>query len=595
MNLGNLNLRWAELFLDGFAAAGGREVVLSPGSRSTPLALAAARHGGLSVAVVVDERSAGFFALGHARVSGRPALAACTSGSAGAHYFPAVMEAAEADLPLILVTADRPPELLDRQAAQTSRQAALFGAHARTWLDLGTPDSDPRALAGARVAGMIAFARALDPRPGPVHVNAPFRKPLEPAAEDEDDRRVSAAALRLCRATAPFLPPGRAADTAAVSALAAACRAARQGLILCGPGPLAQGQAGPALMAVAGRLGFPVLAEAASQFLLAELAPPGVLGHLELLAPSMPFADGERPDLVIQVGRPPISAAWGRWLEGPEAAPRWVVAAHGWNDPANAAAGMVTGDIAGTLTALAAALAGAGGADPSWLAHWRAADAAAARAVAAALADEAAGGELSESAVVHGVLAALPAGEALVLANSLAVREVDLVSTPGATRAPVLAARGVAGIDGTVATAAGAAAGCAAPVTALLGDLALLHDLGSLATLRHARAPVTLVVLANDGGRLFELLPLAAGAVDEGTVRELFVAPQGISFAGPAAAFGVGYHYVDSTAALAAALEASRASGRHALIEARTHARPLRQRRIELRERARALAGASRS
>jgi len=593
VNVGNLNLLWAELFLDGFAAAGGREVVVSPGSRSAPLALAAARHADLDVRVVVDERAAGFFALGQARVTGRPTLAVCTSGSAGAHYFPAVIEADEADLPLLVVSADRPPELLDRQAAQTTRQAGFYDGHVRVALDLGAPDADARALAGVWRAGTMAFARSLDPRPGPVHVNAPFRKPLEPTAEDGDDRTLRDEGRHLRRGGERFLPPVRVANPTAVAALAARCSAARRGVIVCGPGPLSQRDAVAALAALAGRLGFPVLAEAASQFRFADTVPPGLVGQLELLCPGEGLVAGDPPDFVLQVGRPLTSTAWGRWLEGGEAPPRWIVAAHGWNDPSNNAAGVVLGDLGTTLANLAGALGEGAGAATGWGERWREAEVAATRAVAEQLGEESARGELSESAVARGVVSTLPARGMLAVANSLAVREVDLACPPGLARVAVLAARGVAGIDGSVAGAAGAASAAGLPVTALLGDLALLHDLGSLATLRHAKAPVVIVVLANDGGRLFELLPLAGGAVDEATVRELFVAPQGVRFAGAAEMFGLAYHRVESASALATALEAAHAAVGHTLIEAHIHGRPLRERRRELWERARGLLAGS--
>jgi 2-succinyl-5-enolpyruvyl-6-hydroxy-3-cyclohexene-1-carboxylate synthase len=571
---GELNRRWARELFAGFAAAGVRHVLISPGSRSTPLVLAAVERPELVCRVIVDERSAAFFALGQGRVAGRPSVLVCTSGTAAAHYFPAVIEAATAGVPLIALTADRPPELHGRGALQTLDQAHLFGPQVRAFLDLGTPEDGERALAGVRHAAAVAVARSLDPQPGPVHLNAPFRAPLEPPANGADAGPPPVGGPRV-------VVPRRSVTTESVAELAAACRRARRGVLLAGPGPLSQSAAVPALVAVARRLGFPLLAEATSQARFAG-ASSETIGLFEYLVPADPEA-ALRPDLVIQVGGYPTSAAWGRWLEGGGAPERWVLAAHGWHDPADAAAGVVLGDLDLTAAALLAALGPGRPADPDWLALWRDAEDGVRAELDAAEARDAAAGLLTEASAARVALRAVPPGTLLAVANSLAIREVDLACPPEIARLGVLSQRGVSGIDGTIAAAAGAASVAERPVTALLGDLAFLHDIGGLAAARDAGATLVLVVLRNGGGQIFSLLPVADGRIAERIVRDWFVTPQDVGVAAAAAAFGIGYRRASSGAELQAAVATAHDAGGSWVIEASISGPSARERRLALR------------
>ncbi len=569
---GDLNLHWARRLVAGLVGAGVRRAVISPGSRSTPLALAAASAPELTVDVLPDERTAAFFALGQARATCRPSVLICTSGTGGAHYLPAVVEASQATLPMVVLTADRPPELHERGALQTTAQMGLFGTHVRAALDLGAPVDEERALAGVERTAAVAVARSLDPRPGPVHLNAPFRTPLEPASLPPEPEPGPPPPR--------FFPARRVPPAEAVQALAQVCREARRGVILAGPLKLGEGLALAPALALSRRLGFPLLAEAASQLRFAG-AGQGVIGLFELLAPPL-AGPSLRPDLVLQLGAFPTSMRWGKWLASEDACPRWVVVAHGWADPADRAAGVVVGDVDLALGALVRALGDGHPADPRWAERWRRAEEVVRAVLAEAEAQEAAAGCLSESGAVRAVLAAVPPGGLVAVANSLAIREVDLACPPELARVGVLAQRGASGIDGTISAAAGAASVAPSPVTAVLGDLAFLHDVGGLATCRHARQPLVLVVLANEGGRIFELLPLADGRLPRRVVDELFVAGQPVRLAEVAAGFGVPYRLAATGPELKLAVREAHRGGGVSLIEARISGVGVRERREAL-------------
>jgi 2-succinyl-5-enolpyruvyl-6-hydroxy-3-cyclohexene-1-carboxylate synthase len=580
----NLHVLWAELLVDALAGAGVRHAVVSPGSRSTPLALAAARHPRLACTVVVDERCASFVALGQARVTGMPSLLLCTSGTAGAHYLPAVVEASEASVPLLVLTADRPPELQARGALQTVRQASLFGAFVRTALELGVPDPHPMALAGVRATAALAVQATLDPRPGAVHLNAPFRAPLEPQLDDGDERGVRAHVQRLLATpVARAAPARRQAAPALVEALAAACAGASRGVMVVGPGGVSQAAARQPLAALARRLGFPVAAEAGSQLRFGPGSPSPI--PLELLVgEEMP-----QPDLVVVVGSWPTSAGWNKVL-GHAAVPRpWVVCEHGWVDPCNRAAAVVVGEVATTLQQVAQRLGAGAPRDPTWLAAWNAAATQVAEVLAQAEAQERASGALSETAAVRAAVRAAPEGTWLALGNSLAIREVDLACPGGEVHLKVLTQRGVSGIDGSISAAAGAALAAGEPVLLVTGDVAFQHDLGGLASAASVPTPLVIVVLDNRGGRIFQLLPLAGGAVPPEEVERLFIAPQRLDVYLAAQAFGVPVRRVRTVQEVEEAVGEALAVGGCTVVHAVIGSGDLRQRRRALQEAAQAL------
>jgi 2-succinyl-5-enolpyruvyl-6-hydroxy-3-cyclohexene-1-carboxylate synthase len=504
----------ATVLVDELARSGVREVVLAPGSRSAPLAFAlhaADAAGRLRLHVRIDERSAGFLALGLAKASGVPAAVVTTSGTAVANLHPAVLEAAQAGVPLLVLTADRPPELRGVGANQTVDQLGIFGPAVRRFVELGAPERRP----GQNAYWRSAVARAVAAG-GPVHLNVAFREPLVPEPGGDWPEPLDGRPGPWVEVVPP--PYGPVADDLP----------ARTVLVL-GDAP-----AGPvaAALALAAARGWPVVAEPSARL----AAGPTVLAGGDLLLRGG-FVAAHRPDRVLAVGRPTLSRSVGRLLA---AAPLDVVSpGPGWTDPAGRA-----------VRVLPAVPAAAGGdRDPGWLPAWLAAAAAAREAV-----DRLLGDGLTEPAVAAELMAAVPAGGLVVCGSSKPVRDLFLAGPrPGVT---VLANRGAAGIDGTVSTAVGAALATAGPAYALLGDLTFLHDANGLVIgPAEPRPELTLVVVNNDGGAIFGVLE--QGAPEHAAAFErVFGTPHGVDLAALCASTGTPHRLVRDRAGLRAALAA---------------------------------------
>ena len=544
-----IGYRWAWHLLNGLVEAGLAWLVMSPGSRSTPLALAALRHPGLTTRVVIDERAAAFFALGVAKATGRPVAVVGTSGSAAANWFPAVVEADMARVPLMLLSADRPPELHDRGANQTMDQQALFGGHVRACTTLPPPEAEAGWLVG--VAARLA-AVSLGPLAGPVHLNLPFREPLVPAA----GLPPPVGRLPPCRLPATLHP-----EPAAFEALDAVM-ATGAGAIVCGVDDL--GVAGrAAVRALAARLGVPILADILSglrcdcQIRDLDAGEP-VLAHPDQVARTAPPADW-----LLRLGGTPVSRALGDWIGCARGRPQIIVAAHPRvADATDTATHVLCADPAALCRGLATATPAAP-ASTAWLKRFLALDRAAADA-----AERACGGQRPfEGALARALLRAVPVGTAVFLGNSLAVRGAEWFAGRVPVRLRLFGNRGVSGIDGNLATAFGVAAALG-PTLAVVGDLAFLHDLNALALGRHA--PLVTVVLDNGGGGIFDHLT-QAGLPEFETG---WLAPQTVEIAAAAEAFGVSWcraETVDAAvAAVLAGLDATRASVVHVPI-AREH------------------------
>jgi len=561
-------------FVDELALAGLRDAVVCPGSRSTPLALALRAHPGIRVRVLLDERSAGFFALGMARAARRPVAVLVTSGTAAANLLPAVVEAALARVPLVVLTADRPPELRDRGAAQTIDQVGLFGRHAKWAAEMPLLDGADATRRHVRSLAGRAIAVAAEGPAGVVHLDLPFRDPLVPDGplgppgrpEGRGDGAVAAP-------FAGLLAGRRLLSPDAVDLVARRLAAIEHGLIVAGP------QDDPALPAALARLAaaleWPIVADPLS---LARCGPHDrsrVVARADHLLRPGPWREANAPDLVLRFGAAPTSKPLLGLLEERAPAQLVVDGDGGWREPAIIATTFVHADATATALALAAALgAGSRRSGPArlrpaaargrrWLDGWLAADRAADRALRGWLARTTeAGGQFEGAPFAHlGEL--LPDGAILWAGSSMPVRDMDAWLAAGPRAIRPLASRGANGIDGVLSAAMGAAA-TGAPVTLVIGDVSFLHDLAGLVAARLQGLSATVVVVANDGGGIFSFLPQAAAAVPGAGLpehyEELFGTPHGIELGPLVEALGAEHRLVDA-AGLRAALAGTAGSG----------------------------------
>ena len=569
----NLLTQWSRLLFASFAAAGVRDVVLSPGSRSTPFMVAAECESQLRCHDSLDERAASFFALGQARVTGRPSLLICTSGTAAAHYLPAVVEASVSYTPLLVLTADRPLELQDCAAPQTIDQIKLMGDHVRRFYELGTPDAAPSALVGLRRLAAQAVHYALWPTPGPVHVNARARKPLDPAvatsaAGEALESRVDELIARPIVA-AP--PPAVHPDVDAVERAAAVCRGTERGLIVCGPAPLRQRRLREAVGRLARTTGFPVLAESTSQLRLGS-GRDGVVrcDAFDAVLRSPSFRARHRPDAVVQIGAAPVSAGYEQYSLMYTDVASIVVAPYGWQDPYSRATELILGDPLLALEQLERSIGTTAPAGSEWSDAFGEADRRAWGVIDADI--ENGDDSFSEGAAVRTVLERVPHGSLVMLGNSLAVREVDTFCRPGAVDVDVLCQRGANGIDGIVAGASGSAAAQEQPVTVLIGDVSFLHDLTGLALAGRTGVPVVVVVVNNNGGRIFEQLPLASVTGLPPAVMEHVTTPHDAQLEHAALLFGHRYGAAESPRELAELMDEAYAAPGCTVVEAKVSA-----------------------
>jgi 2-succinyl-5-enolpyruvyl-6-hydroxy-3-cyclohexene-1-carboxylate synthase len=533
---------FAHALVDEWARAGVHEACVAPGSRSAPLALALAAQDRIRVHVHLDERSAAFFALGTAKESGIPAVVLCTSGTAAANFHPAVLEASHARTPLIVCTADRPPELRDTGAGQTVDQLDLYGRAVRWFCEVGVPDDHAGAGTTWRSVAARAVAESVGPPAGPVHLNLAFREPLVPTSAP----LVDAPGRADGRPWTSVTRPTRAPDEETVARIAGAVRDQPRGLIVAGWGSDAPAEA---VDRVAEGAGWPVLADPISGLRRG----PHAVSTYEALLRSPGFADRNRPDLVLRLGAAPTSKPLTRWL-GPEVSQLLVDPDGAWLDPGRGVAERLAVDAGPLLVALATALAPPPVRDGAWTRAWRAAEDAA----RAALDDLLDGWEAPfEGRVARDTIDALPDGATLVVASSMPVRDVEAFARPR-TGIRMLANRGVNGIDGFVSTVLGAAAVSAGPTVALLGDLCLLHDANGLAGAVRRGLDATFVVLDNDGGGIFSFLPQAELPQH---FEVLFGTPHGIDLAALAATHGIPAARVEKAGEVVPAVEAAIAAG----------------------------------
>jgi 2-succinyl-5-enolpyruvyl-6-hydroxy-3-cyclohexene-1-carboxylate synthase len=545
----NHNTALASAFVEELARCGVRHAVVSPGSRSTPLALALWRQPLIEAHVIVDERSAAFFALGAAQSTRTPVAMLCTSGTAAANFHPAVCEADESNLPLIALTADRPPELRGIGAGQTIDQLKLYGSAVRWFAEAGTHEADDAGLLHLRATACRAFAAARgEPRPGPVHVNLAWREPLAPvpvegAVTASDPLALEGRGERpLTAVTTIDLEP----TDFLLEEVARHIDEAIAGVIVAGRQP--DPELREPLAHLARATGFPILAEPTSQLRCGPHDRSRVISSYDLLLRDERFASRTVPDLVLRFGEMPTSKPLRAWLSS-SGADELVVSPHGgWNDPGRRAAALLRADPAELAAGWAARL----GEERQEPAVWLQAEAAARRAVEEELAALEAPSEPGLQLALGG---AVGDGELLYTASSMPIRDQEAFMPAGEADVLFLSNRGANGIDGLISSGIGAAAASGRPTTVVTGDLGLLHDLGSLAAVGEAQTPVRVLVIDNDGGGIFLFLPQHS-LLDEAEFEAVLGTPRGVDVERAAALFGLEHRRLEALADLPAALAA---------------------------------------
>jgi 2-succinyl-5-enolpyruvyl-6-hydroxy-3-cyclohexene-1-carboxylate synthase len=552
-------------FVDELARCGMRAACTSPGSRCAPLVLSLAREERLRCFSHVDERCAGFFALGLAKASGLPVAVACTSGTAAAELLPAAIEAREARVPLLLLTADRPAELRENGAGQAVDQLKLFGGAAKWFFEVAVHDAGAERLRWMRTLACRAYWTTLEGRPGVVHLNFPLREPLVSDEElPQDATGRDGARPYVCRA------PAAGADAGALGEL---LLRARRGVVVAGRHER-QASAGEAVAAFAAAAGWPLLADPLSGARRGEAA----IAHYDALLRDDAFAASLDPDLVLRVGDLPVSKPLRTWLAGLDGVRQVAIDTDAaWQDPASVLSDSFALEPAATLSELARAQAETPGArisaEADWLARWRSADELAAEAILGVLGD----GELSEPGVASELGVLLPEEATLLVASSMPVRDIETFWPARADPPRVLCNRGASGIDGIVSAAFGASAAAAdgaGPVVLLIGDVALAHDIGGLLAARRLDLKLTIVLIDNGGGGIFDFLPVSStpmaqaqdgrdsaweATAPDGNGEDIYTrhiaTPTGLDFAKAAELYGLEHERVGDVREFRAALE----------------------------------------
>jgi 2-succinyl-5-enolpyruvyl-6-hydroxy-3-cyclohexene-1-carboxylate synthase len=582
-------------FVDELVRCGMRAACTSPGSRCAPLVLTLAREERLCCYSHVDERCAGFFALGLAKSSGLPVAVACTSGTAAAELLPAAIEAHEARVPLLLLTADRPPELRENGAGQAIDQLKLFGSAAKWFFEVGVHEASEERLRWMRTLACRAYWTALEGRPGAVHLNFPLREPLvsdEELPPDATGRhegrpyvgRLPVSAAREDAAKASVETWGRGGLGASGDMLKEIVAKAVRGVVVAGryERDTALGRSAAAFCEAAG---WPLLADPLSGARRGEAA----IAHYDALLRDARFASAQRPDLVLRVGDLPVSKPLRTWLAGLDGVLQVGLDPEGaWQDPASVLTYSLALEPATMLAELAKARVRPSSSristEQDWLAGWRVADERAAEAILGVLGG---GDDLSEPAVAAELGVLLPEEATLFVASSMPVRDVETFWPVRSDPPRVLCNRGANGIDGTVSSAFGVAAdgrgpvrdarlvenddpesdsspargahpaGGVNPVVLLIGDVALAYDLGGLLAAKRLDLKVTIVLLDNGGGGIFDFLPVSrtpmARAEDIYTCH--IATPTELDFAQAAALYGLVHERVETVPAFRAALE----------------------------------------
>lgn len=572
--MANRNTLYAEIFVEALARAGLKHVVLAPGSRNTALVLAFAKNQSIRKHSHLDERSAAFYALGLALADDAPAAVVCTSGTAAANFFPAVVEAHQSRVPLIVLTVDRPPELRHSGANQTIDQIKLYGDYALWFVDAALPEASPPAVAvrNLRTLAGRVYATANGLRKGVVHINMPFRKPLEPTPVAGDVVEVRAIAEELVeQSDFRIVIPTPAPSSTDLIPIRGILAEHRRGLIIVGPRANTKGM-GPATLAEFSQAtGYPVLTDAMSGLRL-QAAPDELSGRADAYDTFLfgtPAADLQ-PEVVIHIGGVPTSNNLNQFLQ--RKPPRRFIrfdAAGEWADDKHITTHMVQFPPEELMRALASELRQSmPDPDRSWLERWTVLNGA----TWDVISDEMAQGKFFDGAAVYEAVQLLPPAASLFIGNSLPARLLDQFGRRlDRADIAVYANRGASGIDGNISTALGVgAARPDRPLAAIVGDITFYHDMNGLLAVHRCGVPVTILLLNNNGGGIFHRLPIRDY---DPAFTEYFLTPHGLDFSHAAKLYGLDYIRADARADFRQAFGEALGSGRSTVVEVHTDAR----------------------
>lgn len=514
----NVNSVWGALTLEVLTRLGVETVVVSPGSRSTPLTVAAARNAKLDTVTILDERSAGFFALGLAKRTRKPVVLICTSGSAAANYFPAVVEASMSGTPLLILTADRPPELRDCSSGQTIDQFKIFGDYARAFHEVALPELQPQHLAYLRQTLVHAVNQSLGSNPGPVQLNFPFRDPLAPeqGVEVIDETTLESAATVMTR-PCEAVSIGATFDDVAVERLSSH----KHGLIVVGAVNPRDGDESfaDAVTMLSQKLGWPVFTDVLNPLRGHAFENPALIAHYDAFLRDPSAIVDLKPSAVLQIGSLPTSKVLRAWL-GEQDAVAFLLSELPVNtDPLHRVATFMHGSAHTLAEQILHQTV-----DLDWTTKWVNLERATAQGIDSKL--ESTSG-LFEGKAAWLLSNHLPVGTPVFLASSMSVRYAEYFWSAGNRACPIFANRGANGIDGTLGSALGVAQG-GRPAVLLTGDLAFLHDSNALLATKQLKGSLTVVLVNNDGGGIFEHLPVASM---ESVFETHFATPQVVDFA----------------------------------------------------------------
>ncbi len=555
----NLNSLWASLAVEELVRNGVDYFCLAPGSRCTPLTVAVVENAQAKASSHYDERGVAFHALGYGRATGRPAAVICTSGTAVVNLMPAVVEAAMERIPLLVLTADRPPELRDTCANQTIDQVKVFGNYVRWFVDLPCPETS---LPPEMVLTTIdqATYRCCWPVGGPVHINCMYREPLAPEPQDEKLDVYMADEGLWSVSNGPFTEraiPKRTASPDALERLSALLGRTERGLVVIGGLRAQKNRA--AVSDLLNALKWPVCADVTSGLRMGD-GTNTVVGHHDVLLRNKTFASAHRPEVVLHIGGRLVSKHLASFLSQSAPGNYLLITDHPERqDPGHEVTLHIEADLSTFCAELVERLVPRK--SSSWLSDWQG-RAKAVHQVLQRFSDNR--GDLSEPIVAFLISQLIPKNHALFLASSMPIRDMDMFADSLGSGVCVGANRGASGVDGTIASASGFAAGLKRPVTLLIGDLAFLHDLNSLNYLRDADYPVVAVVLNNNGGGIFSFLPIAAF---KQFFEPYFVTPHGLTFEQAAGMYGLAYDQPSSRQDFVNCYQKALKSGTSAIVE----------------------------